>query len=231
LHFENLNGVVELIQELKAAMQPHGLTLSVAVLAKGSEFGPAAIDAIDWLHIMAYDMGRPHSTFEDAVAALHHWESFGVPRSKMVLGLPFYGRDADPDSWVYYPYREIVALYAPPPEADDVAGINFNGIKTIQTKTAYIVEQHYGGVMIWELTNDSDDTTSLLTAIAQAVHRNTPPDFNCDNNIDMLDLRNLAIQWHRNNCISENSWCDRSDLDLSGNVAALWRSWCGHNTR
>lgn len=207
-----------LIQELKAAMQPHGLTLSVAVLAKGSEFGPAAIDAIDWLHIMAYDMTRPHSTFEDAVSALQHWESLGVPRSKMILGLPFYGRDADPESWVYYPYKDIVALYAPPPDSDEAAGINFNGINTIKTKTEYALINGLGGVMTWELTNDTSGPASLLTAIAESTNLISPPDFNCDNTIDIADFYHIAGHWLDSDCTADNNWCIRSDLDLSGSV-------------
>jgi len=207
-----------LIQELKLAMQPHALTLSVAVFAQGSEFLTAALSSIDRLHIMAYDMGRPHSTYEDALAALVHWENFGCSRSKMVLGLPFYGRDFDIHSWIYYPYQDIVREYAPSPDDDEAAGINFNGIHTIKYKTQYILQNRYGGVMIWDLTNDSTDATSLLTAVAETIHANQLPDFNCDRMINMTDFVYFVSQWLREGCREETHWCQRSDLDLSGKV-------------
>lgn len=189
-----------LIQELKTAMIPHSLTLSVAVSAQGSEFGSEAIDSIDWLHVMAYDMGTPHSSYDAALAALAHWESLGLGRSKIVLGLPFYGKDADGKP---YPYKTINSLYAPKPEMDEIAGINFNGVNTIKAKIRYALENGYGGVMFWELTNDSADQTSLLNAIAEVVHFSRVSAFNGGNVIDVMDLDRLIRQWLMVECDRE----------------------------
>jgi GH18 family chitinase len=219
-----------MIQELKTAMAPHALTLSVAVAAQGSEFGSAAFGSIDWLHVMAYDMGTPHSSYDAALAALLHWESFGFSRAKIVLGLPFYGRYGS--SWDLYPYKDIVNQYAPEPGVDEVAGINFNGINTIKAKTSYVLENGYGGVMFWELTNDSIDQTSLLTAITETVHQKRPPDFNCDETIDILDLNHLITYWLTAGCTADNMWCQRGDLNFSAKVdlsdiALFSQEWIG----
>ena len=211
-----------LIQELKSSLSAHDLTLSVAVGALGHEFNPSAMDSIDWLHVMAYDMGTPgtpHSTYEDALAGASHWETFGFPKSKIILGLPFYGRDGN--WWYepsYEPYDEIIAQYHPGPEVDEINGIYFNGINTIKAKTRYMVENDYGGVMFWEITEDTDDETSLLTAISDEIHFRLPPDFNCDRIIDDADLNHLCTNWLMPDCNTSNAWCEATDLNQSNTV-------------
>lgn len=91
---EERRNYTALITELKPVLAQQGLSLSIAVFAGGQEFLPSAIGSIDWVGVMAYDLGYPHSSFEDAVMALNHWETFGFERSRIVLGIPFYGRDA-----------------------------------------------------------------------------------------------------------------------------------------
>lgn len=210
---------VLLIRELKTEMRLHSLMLSVDVYAMGNGLRYEAFDSIDWLHVMAYDMKKnaPHSTYEDALAGLEHWKNAGFPCHKIILGLPFFGRKIPYDE-IYYLYRDIVGLYTPGPEVDEIAGINFNGINTIKAKTQYVLENGYGGVMFWELTNDTADQTSLLTAVAEMVQLTRPPDFNCDKVIDILDLSQLMTDWLMTGCVVENTWCRRSDLDLSTKV-------------
>jgi hypothetical protein len=72
--------------------------------------------------------------------------------------------------------------------------------------------------MFWELTNDTNDPTSLLTAVSETVQLNSPPDFNCDNVIDILDLSDFVTDWFMPECTLENTWCQRHDLDLSATV-------------
>jgi hypothetical protein len=215
------NNYTLLIRELKTTILPHSLSLSVDVYAQGNGLRPEAFESIDWLHVMAYHLHEdaPHSTYEDAVAGLLHWESLGFPRPKMILGLPFFGKDTDLQTINdYYAYKNIINLYHPAPDVDEVAGINFNGIETIKAKTEYVLENNYGGVMFWELTNDTNDPTSLLTAVSETVQLNSPPDFNCDNVIDILDLSDFVTDWFMPECTLENTWCQRHDLDLSATV-------------
>ena len=214
------------ILELKAAMRPHSLLLSVDVYALGEGIGSEIFDVIDWLHVMAYDMfhhTKPHSLYEDALAGLVHWEEAGFPRPKMILGLPFFGRQIVPEGQTsdYYAYKDIVTDHwfsAVDPNADEIDGIYYNGINTIKAKTQYVVENGYGGIMFWELTNDTLDETSLLTAAVQEVHMKRPPDFNCDNVISIQDLSYLVSEWLMTECDVDNFWCQRRDLDVSSTV-------------
>lgn len=164
---DDRNNYTLLIQELKPALTSHNLTLSVAVFALGNEFHSIAMKDIDWIHIMAYDMGTPHSSYFGAISALEHWNKFGFPRAKMILGLPVYGRNSNGD---YFSYKYIIEQHAPSTDADQVAGISFNGINTIKEKTKYVLDNSYGGVMVWEITQDSDGKTSLLTAVSDTIY-------------------------------------------------------------
>ncbi|MCE5187209.1 MAG: glycoside hydrolase family 18 protein [Planctomycetaceae bacterium] len=204
-----------LIQQMKPVLAAEGLSLSIAVFAQGQEFLPAAISSIDWISVMAYDLGYPHSTYDAAMSAVDHWRAYGFVPSKIVLGVPFYGRDSVPG---YFAYTDIVKDYHPAPEQDMIAGISYNGPATIESKTAWLVQNDYGGIMCWELTQDTTDSTSLLNAIAKGFHANSPPDFNGDNAIDAIDLRYVVEHWLMAECSVTNAWCGRADLDLSAQV-------------
>jgi GH18 family chitinase len=156
-----------LARELGSAMHSRGKLLTAAVVANG-HYGDgiptAAFADLDFLNIMAYDGGQPHSTYDYAVQSLNYWVGRGLPRSKAVLGVPFYGRS--PSSYVAY--SQLVSWDAQAPYKDNVGDVYYNGIPTIQAKARLALGQG-GGVMIWELTQDTQGATSLLNAIAQVL--------------------------------------------------------------
>lgn len=162
----NKRNYTKLIRELKTALSDDGLLVTVAVASFGSEFEPSAIPYLDWVNIMAYDMGTPHSSYSSALTTLSHWENFGFARGKEFLGVPFYGKS----SGGTYTYKEIMDTYAPAPDVDLVNGINFNGIDTIAAKAKYASINGYAGIMIWEISQDTSDETSLLTAIGEGLN-------------------------------------------------------------
>jgi len=46
------------------------------------------------------------------------------------------------------------AAYAPSPD-DEVENIYFNGVQSVRDKTRYTYENKIGGIMIWELGQDT----------------------------------------------------------------------------
>ncbi len=206
----------QLVQELNNSFDAHGLMLTVAVTPDGNELRPWAIEHVDWLNIMAYDNTPPHhSTFDFAVSALNHWETYGAPREKEVLGVPFYGKHANGDPNTY---KYIIDTYHPTPEVDFVDGIGFNGINTIKQKTEYVVKNGYGGIMIWEISQDTFDETSLLTAITDTILYLSPADYDGDGDTDLADFAFFVSDWLSWSCNSQNGWCDHTDLNQNGQV-------------
>ncbi|ATB34155.1 glycosyl hydrolase family 18 protein [Melittangium boletus] len=162
-----------LMKQLGTAMHSRGKLLTAAVVANGYTGGgvPTATFAdVDFLNIMAYDGGQPHSTYNYAVQSLDYWLGRGLPKDKAVLGVPFYGRS--PSSYVGY--AALVAQDSQAPYKDNVGNVYYNGISTIQAKTK-LAMQRGGGVMIWDISDDAKGSASLLTAIYQSAQGTTPP--------------------------------------------------------
>lgn len=170
----------ELVKLLAERLHREGLLLSLAVLSGATPDGNIYYDAAahsdqalalaDWINIMAYDGGdgERHSTYEFAVSCGRYWSNTrNIPKDKLNLGLPFYSRPG----WISY--GELLKQ-EPAASGQDKIMYNgmevwYNGIETICAKTRYAAE-NLGGVMIWEITQDTADREkSLLSAIAHVL--------------------------------------------------------------
>lgn len=154
-----------------------GVNADGGVYYDSSAHTDAVIQAVDWFNVMAYDGGdgERHSSYDFAVNSANYWKNTRkMPANKVVLGVPFYGRP----SWKTY--AEILAAN-PDAYNTDISMINgiqahYNGIPTITKKTQWACE-NVGGIMIWELSQDStEDKTSLLNAIYETAKKNKKVD-------------------------------------------------------
>ena len=166
---EESGSYAALVHELSMRLRPSGKLLTAAVTASSWGSGgiaPATFPDFDWLSIMAYDGGNgaDHSPYSYAVSGLDYWAGRGLPREKTVLGVPFYSRPG----WRSYAW--LVQNYPDAPNRDEVAGEHYNGIATMKKK-ACLAQERARGVMIWELSQDTHDSTSLLAAIFSALNR------------------------------------------------------------
>jgi GH18 family chitinase len=156
-----------LLVETKAAFRPHGLELSAA-LSPWQKLEPEAYEALDRVHLMAYDFPKKHSTFEDSRKAVSKFLSFNIPKEKLFMGVPFYGRAIDNHDQSIT-YRTLSDRHDLAPETDEIAGFYFNGPFTIARKARYAKDNELGGIMIWELGQDTTGSRSLLKAIEFAL--------------------------------------------------------------
>ena len=160
------NNYVALMTALASALHAQGKLLTSAVVGTGGEsILPAVFSQVDFLNLMAYDFNNyDHSTYTYASQSLAYWKGKGLPASKAVLGVPFYGRP----SWESY--ATLIARGASP-YSDTYNGVGYNGITTIKSKTDLAYTQG-GGIMMWELSQDAVGTYSLLSAIHDEVLAN-----------------------------------------------------------
>lgn len=158
---------ISLLAETKDALSAHGLLVSVALPAE-SDFPLGRFAVVDRIHLMSYDRGERHSTYEQAVDDVQAFLSAGIPPEKLILGMPFYGRTVAPPH-DEYPYAQLISEYSPVPAVDEVNGIYFNGLATIQRKVCYGMSKGLGGFMVWELSQDTTDASSLLLQIFDLV--------------------------------------------------------------
>ncbi|MGL4799200.1 MAG: glycosyl hydrolase family 18 protein [Cellulosilyticaceae bacterium] len=126
------------------------------------------LKAVDWLNVMAYDGGDGdrHSGLGFAIQSGLYWrDTRQVPQEKVVLGLPFYGRPG----WLTY--EEILKEDPSAAEKDIVGNMHYNGLVTIQQKTEWALKEA-GGIMIWELTGDSQvKEWSLMQRIEDTIRK------------------------------------------------------------
>ncbi len=154
-----------LLSDLRVAFKRHGLMLTVTIAA-WQKLPPSAVDAVDAVQVMAYDHPGEHSTFANSRRDVQALLDAGIPSSKIVLGLPFYGRDVTNSE--AKTYREIVDKLKTQPDglrSDRLGTIYFNGPKTIHEKTKFAVDGNLAGVMIWEIAQDAVGDDSLLRQI------------------------------------------------------------------
>ena len=129
----------------------------------------------DFINIMAYDKTGPwapnspgqHSSYEFAVENVAYWLGRGLPKSKLVLGVPFYGHGfGEAAASGGNTYAKILATHPGAEKVDQIGNtIWYNGIPTIRKKAQFVVDEDLGGVMIWAINGDVKGEHSLLSAI------------------------------------------------------------------
>ena len=157
------NNYVSLMTALATSLHAQGKLLTAAVVGTGGDGVLSSVFAqVDFLNLMAYDYNNyDHSTYTYASQSIAYWKGKGLPASKCVLGVPFYGRP----SWESY--AALIARGASP-YADTYNGVGYNGITTMKSKVDLAYDQG-SGIMIWELSQDATGTYSLLSAIHDEV--------------------------------------------------------------
>jgi chitinase len=155
----------DFIQALAARLHPEGKLLTAAVGRYQTSAVPdAALAQFDFLNVMVY------SNYADACGELQYFSSArSIAPEKLVLGVPFFG--SVPNSTREESYATILAAYPDAWQRDEVSGgslddgatFDYVGESTMARETQ--LGARYGGVMIWELTQDASGPHSLLSVI------------------------------------------------------------------
>ena len=158
-----------LLRETRRLFVPKRWTMEVAVNATRS-FPRDWTVRVDAVHVMSYDNGPRHATYEQTVKDLNNMALLGVPAKMQLLGLPFYGRQITNRNNILT-YAEIKQRFRPKNDQDETGGFYFNGPDTLAKKVKLAKERGLGGVMIWEIGQDAKGKDSLLSALkVQANH-------------------------------------------------------------
>lgn len=204
----NLSAV---LGELRAALGP-ARSLSLAVpasvsLARAYDL-PGSLPAVDWVTAMAYSLGGDAPGYADGNAPLYsdqqgansadtavqYYLSQGVPPSKLLLGLPFFGERFDTATALHQPltaaeaptivsYRDVIDLidrgwtvHRDPVGQEpyllgptNVGLSSYDDPTSIGAKCRYVQAFGLGGAAVWHVSLDllADGSQPLLAA-AQA---------------------------------------------------------------
>ena len=206
---ENFRALLEEFRREMNKVRP-GLRLAIAVgespnQLPGTNF--AAVGRIvDQVGVMHYDYAGPWSQTTGFVAPLFSnrhtgsiersiasYKARGIPESKMLMGLPFYGYSwtavAGANNGLFQPgkavhadrpynyIRTLAASFGTYRDERSQAPWLFDGETfwtyedpvSVRYKVSYARNEHLGGVMIWELSNDTADA-ELLKATWRSLH-------------------------------------------------------------
>ena len=174
-----------LLQDLRAALGNDKLiTMASASNAKYVDF-KSAVTYLNFVNIMTYDMGKPpyHNaglykssrTKDSCDESVQHHEAAGVPRNKIVLGIPFFGHDGKGE----IDFRDIsfsgkTIMWdssAQVPYLVDATGtmvLTYDDEKSVTLKAEYAKAQQLAGAMYWNIEADDNDWT-LSKAIASVI--------------------------------------------------------------
>jgi chitinase len=213
---QNFTAMAAEFRRQLAAVRP-GLLLTAALPAEAELYANFELKAIsqsmDFLSIMAYDLHwntEPRTYFHSALFrdpddpstapadtrygdfAVQGFVHAGVPRKKIVFGVPFYGKGwtgvKGVEHGLYQPatgpaksgggYSELQGL---PATADrqynstavsctvwnDETFWSYDCPEAIRAKAQYVRAQHLGGAMFWELSHDTPDLELLRALTAR----------------------------------------------------------------
>ena len=166
------------VVELSAALGEKGKSITTALGASGlhEAVTDESLAAYDFINVMVYDKTGiwepdvigPHSPYSYAEEAIQYWtKEREIPAERIVLGVPFYGIDfAKPPR--YLSYRDLIKEDPSNAYRDSVDLKYFNGLPTVIRKTE-LAKKELGGVMIWEISQDTIGPVSLLRGIDQTI--------------------------------------------------------------
>lgn len=153
-------------------------------------------DNFDFVNVMAYDNDidkENHSSLEFAVESFQYFNiKKGIEKDRLTLGVPFYGRgyhsDGSIDWSIDATFSSIIEADPANFDSDRYNGISYNGADTIRKKCALAKE--YGGIMIWEVTQDAAGEYSLLGVIKDEMENRTfiSGDVNADGAFSVADI-------------------------------------------
>lgn len=183
---EDTDNYTLLMRDIRGQIGPDkSLTLATPGSAEYYDF-PAILPYVDFINIMSYDIGTvpyhqsplyaSEHTKLTADSALKCHLAAGIPKEKLTLGLPFYGRGFKeyPD---YMDYKDLKVLdgckivwdeKAQVPYIENSKGelvLGYNDPKSIDIKCRYILDNDILGAMYWEYTcdNEQGELRSIVT--------------------------------------------------------------------
>ena len=187
---DDTNNLTKLLQDIRTVIGPKRM-LTVATVSSGLYVNlKETVKYADWINLMTYDMGQPpyhnaplhQSDMVKNIAvdeAVQKVLDAGVPRDKIVMGIPFYGRGIDgfPED-VKNTDAHLVSNYffnwdddAMVPYMADRSGkmkYTYDDARSIGLKAAFARDEKLRGAMCWPNSGD-DEKSTLLRAVCDSI--------------------------------------------------------------
>ena len=183
MSFYKSGGCDILAKDLYAALHPSGKLVTLSGAWDKMNVSLATQSSLDFIDVMCYDMTYSpatsvlpvHASLDDSVAGMNIWIKAGFDKSKLVMGIPCYGKNK---SGQYVLYREIIDALNPASNVNQTSqsvtarGTTFappiwwNGIDLVNQKVQWAKDNGLGGIMLFDVGEDKPgDSRSLLQTV------------------------------------------------------------------
>ena len=147
--------------------------LSVSLHPVSYKISKEAIAAVDFISLQCYGRFPVEKYCSDIQMVL----KYGIPKEKLVAGVPFYGvtKDNSKKTEAYFSFVQNGLITSPAENEVNYKGevYVFDGQDNIRIKTRYAKEQGLKGMMSWDLATDLplDNSQSLLKAMIEELNK------------------------------------------------------------
>ncbi len=132
-----------------------------------------AIEAVDFISLQCYGPSPVRFPIEKYCSDIQMVLEYGIPKEKLVAGVPFYGvtKDNSKKTEAYFNFVQNGLVTSPAQNEVVYQGDTyvFDGQDNIRIKTRYAKEQKLKGMMSWDLATDLplSDSRSLLKTMTE----------------------------------------------------------------
>ena len=151
--------------------------LSVSLHPVSYKISKEAIAAVDFISLQCYGPSPVRFPVEKYCSDIQMVLKYGIPKEKLVAGVPFYGvtKDNSKKTEAYFSFVQNGLITSPAENEVNYKGevYVFDGQDNIRIKTRYAKEQGLKGMMSWDLATDLplDNSQSLLKAMIEELNK------------------------------------------------------------
>ncbi len=135
-----------------------------------------AVNAVDYMFLQCYGPTTTYFSYDAFVSAVESVLAYGIPRTKLFAGIPFYGvaTDNSKSTLSYYSFVENNLITSSALNQVSYNGVSytFNGQDLVSNKTSYCMNRAITGVMCWDLADDVyfGNELSLLGSVVETIN-------------------------------------------------------------
>ena len=150
---------------------------SVSLHPVSYKISKEAIAAVDFISLQCYGPSPVRFPVEKYCSDIQMVLKYGIPKEKLVAGVPFYGvtKDNSKKTEAYFSFVQNGLITSPAENEVNYKGevYVFDGQDNIRIKTRYAKEQGLKGMMSWDLATDLplDNSQSLLKAMIEELNK------------------------------------------------------------
>jgi chitinase len=158
----NATNYDKFVEAIVAKLHPEGKLVTAAVAPWVGGPRVSTLQQFDFVNIMVYT-----SNLDDYSNGVNFFKV--LPKTKMTLGAGFYGANADDSNEISYAQIMAADSSAYTKNQTQVDGTTYYYTGETAMKAIAAMSKNYGGIMVWDLTEDVTGAHSLWTLVQNAM--------------------------------------------------------------